>query len=138
MAVSHLPYFLMTSTTTCALLTKRCSAHLHTLRFLLPTKSTSTWESLKPSSSVPQVPKFITRIIFHIQKKYVTHLTLLFCLFCSHEIQNTVEHFAIQVFHSLRTSIQWERNYYLASTYCGPVSLKLLHTFPGIITRETF
>lgn len=39
-------------------------------------------------------------------RKNVTHLTLLFCLFCSHGIQNTVEHFAIQVFHSPRTSIQ--------------------------------
>lgn len=60
LAASHLPYFLMTSTTICALLTKRCSAHSHTLRFLSPTKSSSTLESQKPSSSVPQVPTCIT------------------------------------------------------------------------------
>lgn len=60
LAANHLPYFLMTSTTICALLTKRCSAHSHTLRFLSPTKSSSTLESQKPSSSVPQVPTFIT------------------------------------------------------------------------------
>lgn len=58
LAASHLPYFLMILTTTCALLTKRCSAHLHTLRLPLPTKSTSTWESPKPSSSVPPVLEF--------------------------------------------------------------------------------
>lgn len=58
LAVNHLPYFLMILTTTCALLTKKCSAHLHTLRFPLPTKFTSTWGSQKPSSSVPRVLKF--------------------------------------------------------------------------------
>lgn len=86
LAVSHLPYFLTTSTTTCALLTKRCSAHLHTLRFLLPTKSTSTWESQKPSSSVPQVPKFISRINCTFRKNmlhYISYIIILFVLFPS-------------------------------------------------------
>lgn len=55
LAASLLPYYLMILTTTCALLTKRCSAHLHMLRFPSPMKSSSTWENLKPSSSVPQV-----------------------------------------------------------------------------------
>lgn len=59
LAASPLPYFLMTSITICALLTKRCSAHLHTLRFLSPMKSSSTLENQKPSSSVPQVSAFI-------------------------------------------------------------------------------
>lgn len=79
LAASPLPYFLMTSTTTCALLTKRCSAHLHTLRFLSPMKSSSILESQKPSSSVLQVPTFITGC-FPAFKKHITNLTLLFCV----------------------------------------------------------
>lgn len=63
LVVSHLPYFLMILTTTCALLIKRCSAHLHMLRFPLPMKFTSTWESQKPFSSAPQVPTIYIRIL---------------------------------------------------------------------------
>lgn len=107
LAANHLPYFLMTSTTICALLTKRCSAHSHTLRFLSPTKSSSTLESQKPSSSVPQVPTFITdyfptfkNLLLILHYYFVSPGTIFV------QIQNTAEPFAIQTSHSHPTSIQ--------------------------------
>lgn len=71
LAASHLPYFLMILTTICALLTKRYSAHLHTLRFPSPTKSTSTWESPKPFSSVPQVSQLFLWLIYTMHNCWI-------------------------------------------------------------------
>lgn len=80
LAASLLPYFSMILTTTCALLTKKCSAHLHTLRFPLPMKSISTWESLKPSCFVPQVPLFFIWI-FCVFFRIVSSSLIIICLF---------------------------------------------------------
>lgn len=104
LAASHLPYFLTILTTTCALLTKRCSAHSHTLRFPLPTKSTSTWASPKPSSSVPQVPQLYVWILCTFYTIVSSTCLFIICLFSCLVIQSTVEHSATQMSLSPPTS----------------------------------
>lgn len=100
LAVNHLPYFLMILITTCAQLTKRCSAHLRRLRFQLPMRSTNTWESRKPSSSARQVPKKYTKIHQHFFKAVSCNM------FPFVQTQSTVELFATQTSLSLPTSVQ--------------------------------
>lgn len=100
LAVNRLPYFLMILITTCAPLTKRCSAHLRRLRFQLPMRSTNIWESQKPSFSVRQVPQKYIKIICTFSKLF--YLTMISVV----QIQSTVELFATQMSLSLPTSVQ--------------------------------
>lgn len=109
LAASPLPYYLMILTTTCALLTKRCSAHLHTLRCPSPMRSSSTWESQKPSSSVPQVNQSLKPSHFlpscHKANSYAHRRPLFIYVFIYlPETQSTVGHSATQVSLSPPTS----------------------------------
>lgn len=119
LAANRLPYFLMILTTTCALLTKRSSAHLHTLRFPLPMKFTNTWESLKPSSSVPRVR--LLNVSVHIWHICLISLFIYYLFVCLPKIQSTAERSATQMYLSLRTFTQLEKSYCLALMYYGQV-----------------
>lgn len=121
LAASHLPYFLTILTTTCAPLTKRCLVHLHTLRFLLPMKSTSTWGSLRPSSSVPQVHQFCFQKCTLDPIGSSTYLLCVVFVSCL-EIQSTVEHFVSQMSPSPPTSTRLGRSFCLTLKCFGQVS----------------